>query len=67
MNSKRAFEIERELHGECRRKRYIEHGSEPRDEIMEVCYQAYAAVQAYRMTLKKEEARRAGIPSEQLK
>ncbi len=65
MNSKRAFEIERELHGECRE--YIEHGSEPRDEIMEVCYQAYAAVQAYRMTLKKEEARRAGIPSEQLK
>lgn len=52
MNSKRAFEIELELHEEC--QEYIEHGSEPRDEIMEVCYQAYASVQKYRMALKKK-------------
>ena len=63
MNSKRAFEIEIELHEVCRE--YI--GSEPRDEIMEACYQAYASVQKYRMALKKEEARRAGIPGEPLK
>ena len=59
MNSKRAFEIEQELYEECRE--YIEHDSEPRDEIMEACYQAYAAVQAYRMTLEnKKEVRRDG-------
>ena len=65
MNSKRAFEIELELHGECRE--YIEHGSEPRDEIMEACYQAYAAIQNYKMALRKKEARRAGTPGEPLK
>ena len=65
MNSKRAFEIELELHEECRE--YIEHGSEPRDEIMEACYQAYAAIQNYKMALRKKEARRAGTQSEQLK
>ena len=65
MNSKRAFEIEIELHEVCRE--YIDHGSESRDEIMEACYQAYASVQKYRMALKKEEARRAGTPGEPLK
>ena len=65
MNSKRAFEIELELHEECRE--YIEHGSEPRDEIMEACDQAYAAIQNEKMALRKKEARRAGTPSEQLK
>ena len=65
MNSKRAFEIELELHGECRE--YIEHGSEPRDEIMEACYQAYAAIQNYKIALRKKKARRAGTQSEQLK
>lgn len=65
MNSKRAFEIEQELYEECRE--YIEHDSEPRDEIMEACYQAYASAQAYRKTLQKEEARRAGTPGEPLK
>lgn len=58
MNSKRAFEIELELYEECRE--YINHGSEPRDEIMEVCYQAYASVQKYRMALKNKEVRRDG-------
>ena len=56
MNSKRAFEIELELHEECRE--YIEHGSEPRDEIMEACYQAYAAIQNYKIELRKKPAGR---------
>lgn len=58
MNSKRAFEIELELYEECRE--YIERGCEPKDEIMETCYQAYAAVQAYRMALENKEVRRDG-------
>lgn len=65
MDSEKAFAIELELYEECRD--YIEHGSEPRDEIMEACYQAYAAIQEYRRTLKNKEARRAGNPSEQPK
>ncbi len=65
MNSKRAFEIELELYEEC--QEYIDHGSDPKDETMEACYQAYASVQKYRMALEKEEARRAGIPGEPLK
>lgn len=62
MNSKRAFEIEWEFYEECRA--YLERGSKPRNEIMEVCYQAYAAVQAYRKALEKEEARRAATQAD---
>ena len=65
MNSKKAFEIEVELYEEC--QEYIGYDSKPRDEIMEACYQVYAAVQKYRMALEKEEARRAGTPGEPLK
>ena len=60
MNSKRAFEIEIELYEVCRE--YIDHGSEPRDEIMEDCYQAYASVQKYRMALKKRRSPSGGNP-----
>lgn len=62
MNSKRAFKIEWELYEECRE--YLECGSKPRDEIMEACYKAYAAVQEYRKTLQKEEARRAATQAD---
>ena len=65
MNSKRAFEIEKELLEEC--EDYISHGSEPKDDIMEACVKAYIAVFDYRKEMEKEEARRAGTPGEPLK
>lgn len=53
MNRKRVFEIELEFYEEC--KEYIERGSEPRDEIMEACYRAYAAIQEYGRIMKEKE------------
>lgn len=54
MNSKRIFEIEKELYKECRE--YIDKGSQPKDEIMEACYHAYSAVQKYRKVANKIDA-----------
>lgn len=56
------FEIELQLYDTC--KDYIEGGSTPKDEEMEACYKAFAAVQDYRsLVQEKEKVRRAGTQS----
>lgn len=61
MTKERAFEIEWELMEECRE--YIDSGSEPRNETMEACVQAFKAVQEYRIILE-EEVRRAATQTD---
>lgn len=57
MTKERAFEVECELLEECRE--YIDNGSEPRNETMEACVQAFEAIQKYRIILEKEVRRAA--------
>ena len=53
MDRKTLFDMECELMNEC--EDYIQRGSEPKDEVMEACYKAFAAVQEYRILLRKKE------------
>jgi hypothetical protein len=52
------FEIELQFYDTC--KDYIEGGSTPKDEEMEACYKAFAAVQDYR-SLVQENEKSAGL------
>lgn len=51
MTKERAFEIECELLEEC--GKYIDIGSEPKDDLMEACVNAFMAVQVYRREIEK--------------
>lgn len=63
MNWKDIFEIEKQLWSVC--EDYIEGGSAPKDEEMEACYKAYAAVWEYRNLLQeKEKVRRAATQAD---
>lgn len=56
-------EIELQLYDTC--KDYIERGGTPKDEEMEACYKAFAAVQDYRsLAQEKEKVRRAGTQTD---
>ena len=53
MNADKVLQIELDLYEAC--EDYITNGSEPKDEVMEACYKAFAAVQEYRILLRKKE------------
>lgn len=63
MDWKDVFEMEKQLWSVC--EDYIEGGSTPKDEEMEACYKAFAAVQDYRsLVQEKEKVRRAGTQTD---